>query len=208
MEERRTAAFSLNNNECSSWKPHSSLSRILLFRITHILPDKMGCLRNSRVACCWNHVFLCDRSFSWCFADAPALFVSSDQVVSSLWLVYLQVSSSSILFRGHIPLLSTAPQLERRKIRVGAALEYFIEVLAAKLPVPSHRPHIKTIFQGIAAKVGTGEPCCDWASAGPLSKPDGNMGVDITKCTGPPWSQRVALGHKLLCLLSATTAGA
>uniref|UniRef100_A0A2K6R8W4 6-phosphogluconate dehydrogenase, decarboxylating n=1 Tax=Rhinopithecus roxellana TaxID=61622 RepID=A0A2K6R8W4_RHIRO len=23
-------------------------------------------------------------------------------------------------------------------------------------------PHIKTIFQGIAAKVGTGEPCCDW----------------------------------------------
>ncbi|XP_064137334.1 6-phosphogluconate dehydrogenase, decarboxylating isoform X3 [Loxodonta africana] len=24
-------------------------------------------------------------------------------------------------------------------------------------------PHIKTIFQGIAAKVGTGEPCCDWA---------------------------------------------
>ncbi|XP_044798912.1 6-phosphogluconate dehydrogenase, decarboxylating isoform X2 [Bubalus kerabau] len=24
-------------------------------------------------------------------------------------------------------------------------------------------PHIKAIFQGIAAKVGTGEPCCDWA---------------------------------------------
>uniref|UniRef100_A0A8C6XYE1 6-phosphogluconate dehydrogenase, decarboxylating n=1 Tax=Naja naja TaxID=35670 RepID=A0A8C6XYE1_NAJNA len=23
-------------------------------------------------------------------------------------------------------------------------------------------PHIKTIFQSIAAKVGTGEPCCDW----------------------------------------------
>ncbi|KAB0391647.1 hypothetical protein E2I00_004842 [Balaenoptera physalus] len=23
-------------------------------------------------------------------------------------------------------------------------------------------PHIKAIFQGIAAKVGTGEPCCDW----------------------------------------------
>lgn len=23
-------------------------------------------------------------------------------------------------------------------------------------------PHIKTIFQAIAAKVGTGEPCCDW----------------------------------------------
>ncbi|KAG5838771.1 hypothetical protein ANANG_G00227110 [Anguilla anguilla] len=23
-------------------------------------------------------------------------------------------------------------------------------------------PHIKDIFQGIAAKVGTGEPCCDW----------------------------------------------
>uniref|UniRef100_A0A2K5Q0M5 phosphogluconate dehydrogenase (NADP(+)-dependent, decarboxylating) n=1 Tax=Cebus imitator TaxID=2715852 RepID=A0A2K5Q0M5_CEBIM len=23
-------------------------------------------------------------------------------------------------------------------------------------------PHMKTIFQGIAAKVGTGEPCCDW----------------------------------------------
>ncbi|KFO31584.1 Kinesin-like protein KIF1B [Fukomys damarensis] len=27
-------------------------------------------------------------------------------------------------------------------------------------------PHIKTIFQSIAAKVGTGEPCCDWASSG------------------------------------------
>ncbi|MBZ3873873.1 Kinesin-like protein KIF1B [Sciurus carolinensis] len=26
-------------------------------------------------------------------------------------------------------------------------------------------PHIKTIFQDIAAKVGTGEPCCDWARA-------------------------------------------
>ncbi|XP_017359269.2 6-phosphogluconate dehydrogenase, decarboxylating [Cebus imitator] len=25
-----------------------------------------------------------------------------------------------------------------------------------------NQPHIKTIFQGIAAKVGTGEPCCDW----------------------------------------------
>uniref|UniRef100_A0A2K6GYG0 6-phosphogluconate dehydrogenase, decarboxylating n=1 Tax=Propithecus coquereli TaxID=379532 RepID=A0A2K6GYG0_PROCO len=24
-------------------------------------------------------------------------------------------------------------------------------------------PHIQAIFQGIAAKVGTGEPCCDWA---------------------------------------------
>lgn len=27
------------------------------------------------------------------------------------------------------------------------------------------RPHIKDIFQSIAAKVGTGEPCCDWVSA-------------------------------------------
>ncbi|MGH0156820.1 UNVERIFIED_CONTAM: hypothetical protein FKN15_032614 [Acipenser sinensis] len=26
----------------------------------------------------------------------------------------------------------------------------------------STRPHIKDIFQSIAAKVGTGEPCCDW----------------------------------------------
>lgn len=26
------------------------------------------------------------------------------------------------------------------------------------------RPHIKDIFQSIAAKVGTGEPCCDWVS--------------------------------------------
>lgn len=26
------------------------------------------------------------------------------------------------------------------------------------------RPHIKEIFQSIAAKVGTGEPCCDWVS--------------------------------------------
>ena len=26
----------------------------------------------------------------------------------------------------------------------------------------SCRPHIKDIFQSIAAKVGTGEPCCDW----------------------------------------------
>ncbi|XP_058408847.1 6-phosphogluconate dehydrogenase, decarboxylating isoform X1 [Diceros bicornis minor] len=26
-------------------------------------------------------------------------------------------------------------------------------------------PHIKTIFQGIAAKVGTGEPCCDWVGS-------------------------------------------
>lgn len=128
----------------------------------------------------------------------PALSVSSHQVVGSLWLVYVQVSSSSILFRGHIPLLSTAPQLERRKLRVGAALEYFIEILAAKLPVPSHRPHIKTIFQGIAAKVGTGEPCCDWASAGPLSEPAGNMGVDMTKCTGHLVPVG-GLGHKLLC---------
>lgn len=28
-----------------------------------------------------------------------------------------------------------------------------------------NRPHIKDIFQSIAAKVGTGEPCCDWVSA-------------------------------------------
>lgn len=27
-----------------------------------------------------------------------------------------------------------------------------------------YRPHIKDIFQSIAAKVGTGEPCCDWVS--------------------------------------------
>lgn len=26
------------------------------------------------------------------------------------------------------------------------------------------RPHIKDIFQSIAARVGTGEPCCDWVS--------------------------------------------
>jgi len=52
-------------------------------------------------------------------------------------------------------------------------------------------PHIKTIFQGIAAKVGTGEPCCDWASSGSSFKPAGNMGTDMTKCTepGPPWWQ-------------------
>lgn len=33
------------------------------------------------------------------------------------------------------------------------------------LLVYSLRPHIKDIFQSISAKVGTGEPCCDWVSA-------------------------------------------
>uniref|UniRef100_A0A2K6MUJ1 6-phosphogluconate dehydrogenase, decarboxylating n=1 Tax=Rhinopithecus bieti TaxID=61621 RepID=A0A2K6MUJ1_RHIBE len=37
-------------------------------------------------------------------------------------------------------------------VKAGQAVDDFIEKL----------PHIKTIFQGIAAKVGTGEPCCDW----------------------------------------------
>lgn len=30
--------------------------------------------------------------------------------------------------------------------------------------ISPHRPHIKTIFQSIAAKVGSGEPCCDWVN--------------------------------------------
>uniref|UniRef100_A0A8I5R2F6 phosphogluconate dehydrogenase (NADP(+)-dependent, decarboxylating) n=1 Tax=Papio anubis TaxID=9555 RepID=A0A8I5R2F6_PAPAN len=30
------------------------------------------------------------------------------------------------------------------------------------LNIGTPQPHIKTICQGIAAKVGTGEPCCDW----------------------------------------------
>lgn len=47
-------------------------------------------------------------------------------------------------------------------------------------------PHIKTIFQAIAAKVGTGEPCCDWASSG----------LPFDECTAGErtlWSQWLAL---------------
>uniref|UniRef100_A0A2K5QJ93 6-phosphogluconate dehydrogenase, decarboxylating n=1 Tax=Cebus imitator TaxID=2715852 RepID=A0A2K5QJ93_CEBIM len=52
-----------------------------------------------------------------------------------------------------------------KKMRLGAS--GYVIGLSARLfsladPHCFHRPHIKTIFQGIAAKVGTGEPCCDW----------------------------------------------
>lgn len=40
-------------------------------------------------------------------------------------------------------------------------MQMIINLLAVALFL---RPHIKDIFQSIAAKVGTGEPCCDWVS--------------------------------------------
>lgn len=40
------------------------------------------------------------------------------------------------------------------------------------------RPHIKTIFQSIAAKVGTGEPCCDWVNEADKVA-NGNLGVHL-----------------------------
>lgn len=50
-------------------------------------------------------------------------------------------------------------------------------------------PHIKTIFQSIAAKVGTGEPCCDWASSGRPCKTMGNVGLS------EGWSAQLSRGH-------------
>lgn len=59
-------------------------------------------------------------------------------------------------------------------------------------PLSLHRPHIKTIFQGIAAKVGTGEPCCDWASAGPSTPPGLGAGVPAAGFTGEPGPEPLA----------------
>lgn len=92
----------------------------------------------------------------------------------------------------------------------GGVLENFVETQAPcqqlNHPLPSYRPHIKAIFQGIAAKVGTGEPCCDWVRCGPpwshlapraLTWPGAEQ--------GSPWSQRFALWHKLLNVYVAST---
>ena len=38
-----------------------------------------------------------------------------------------------------------------------------VSVMVSKYLCVVFRPHIKTIFQGISAKVN-GEPCCDWVS--------------------------------------------
>ncbi|XP_012517953.1 PREDICTED: 6-phosphogluconate dehydrogenase, decarboxylating [Propithecus coquereli] len=44
-------------------------------------------------------------------------------------------------------------------------------------------PHIQAIFQGIAAKVGTGEPCCDWARGFPCGSPVSLTSFSLTFCT-------------------------
>lgn len=60
-----------------------------------------------------------------------------------------------------------------------------------------HRPHIKTIFQSIAAKVGSGEPCCDWVNIN-LVLPLACVGSSCIKCCES--YPRCSVGFLAACL--------
>ena len=146
-----------------------------------------------------------------CRSGPAFLSVYSKRTVCSLRLVYLEVWVLHYFFLG-----TTTTHGKERKLEWGRRRPGVCHRGPHPAPRPLtcalslHRPHIKMIFQGIAAKVGTGEPCCDWASAGLPFQPGRKWhGCDqVHRATrAPPGSQWVALWHKAAQSFKSLTTG-